>query len=117
MAAALFNALADRSHATAVSAGTRPLAHVHPEVVQAMREVGIDVSGSTPRLLTAELASQATLLVTMGCGEECPFFPGARREDWPLDDPKGRPIEEVRRIRDEIRTRVLNLLHAEGWEP
>jgi arsenate reductase len=117
MAAALFNALADRSRATAVSAGTRPLAHLHPEVIQALREVGIDVSGSTPRLLTAELASQATLLVTMGCGEECPFVPGARREDWPLDDPKGRPIEEVRRIRDEIRTRVLNLLHAEGWEP
>jgi arsenate reductase len=117
MAAALFNALADRSRATAVSAGTHPGAHIHLEVVQAMREVGIDVSGSTPRLLTAELASQATLLVTMGCGEECPFVPGARREDWPLDDPKGRPIEEVRRIRDEIRTRVLNLLHAEGWEP
>ena len=116
MAAALFNALADRSRVTAISAGTRPGVHIHPEVVQAMREVGIDVSGSTPRLLTAELASRAALLVTMGCGEECPIVPGARREDWPLDDPKGRPLEEVRRIRDEIRTRVLELLRAEGWE-
>jgi arsenate reductase len=116
MAAALFNALADLSRARAISAGTSPGDHVHPEVIQAMREAGIDLSGSTPRLLTPELGAQAALLVTMGCGEECPVVPGARREDWPLDDPGGRPIEEVRRIRDEIRMRVQNLLRAEGWE-
>jgi arsenate reductase (thioredoxin) len=88
MAAAWFNALTDPSRARAVSAGTRPGDHVHPVVVDAMREVDIDLSAATPRLLTREIAAGAALLVTMGCGEECPFIPGVRREDWPLDDPR-----------------------------
>ena len=113
MAAAFFNAMADPSRARAVSAGTEPGRRVHPEVVEAMLEVGIDIAG-TPRKLTAELASQATLLVTMGCGEACPVVPGVRVEDWPLPDPKGQPVERVRAIRDEIRSRVADLLKREG---
>jgi len=115
MAAAFFNARADTSLALALSAGTEPGPRVHPEVVEVMREVGIDVSQAKPQKLTDELASGADLLVTMGCGEACPAVPGLRREDWPLDDPKGRPLEEVRAIRDDIRTRVLALLDASGW--
>jgi arsenate reductase len=115
MAAAFLNAVADATRARAVSAGTQPGARVHPEVVEVMKEVGIDLSGATPRLLTAELARGATLLVTMGCGDACPAVPGLRRDDWPLSDPKGRPLEEVRRIRDEIRRRVTALVESEGW--
>lgn len=115
MAAAFFNALADRSKARAVSAGTQPGAHVHPEVVDVMREVGIDLADARPTLLTDELASQVQLLVTMGCGEACPFVPGLRRVDWPLNDPKGQSFEAVRAIRDEIRQRVVQLLAAESW--
>jgi arsenate reductase len=89
---------------------------VHPEVVAAMREVGLDLSAATPRLLTADLAREAALLVTMGCGDACPAVPGLRRDDWALSDPKGRPLEEVRRIRDEIRDRVAALVSAEGWQ-
>jgi len=110
MAAAFFNALADPAKARALSAGTRPGERVHPEVVEAMREVGIDVSGARPQRLTAELASGASLLVTMGCGDECPAVPGLRRDDWPLEDPKGKALAEVRRIRDEVRWRVEGLL-------
>ena len=116
MAAALFNELVDPSRARALSAGTRPGAAVHPEVVEAMREIGIDLAARRPRLLTAELAAGANLLVTMGCGEECPFVPGLRREDWPLDDPKGKPLAEVRRIRNEIRQRVQELSRRLGLE-
>ena len=116
MAAALFNALADKTRARAVSAGTQPGERVHPEVVVAMAELGIDVSGAKPRCLTLELAKQGSLLVTMGCGDACPVVPGLRRDDWPLSDPKGKPLEEVRRIRDEIRARVAALLTAEGWQ-
>jgi arsenate reductase (thioredoxin) len=115
MAAAFFNRLADRSKAEAISAGTQPGSRVHPEVAEAMREVGIDLSGAQPQRLTAELAVGATLLVTMGCGDECPFVPGARKDDWPLDDPKGKPVDEVRRIRDDIRARVQKLIDTEGW--
>ncbi len=115
MAAAYFNALADPAKAIAFSAGTRPAARVHPEVVSVMREAGVELSESRPRLLTAELTCGASLLITMGCGEECPFIPGVRREDWPVGDPKGQPIESVRRIRDEIRARVERLVDAQGY--
>lgn len=110
MAAAWLNALADPSRMRAVSAGTEPGTRVHPEVLEAMREVGIDLSHVKPTLLTDELAREASLLVTMGCGEACPHVPGLAREDWPLEDPKGKPIERVREIRDEIRKRVEALV-------
>jgi len=115
MAAALFNQLADSRKARAVSAGTTPDPHVHPEVVHAMREVGIDLSGAATTLLTPEVAAHAQWLITMGCGEECPFVPGVKREDWALDDPKGKSVEEVRSIRDKVRQNVAALLHREGW--
>ena len=115
MAAAWFNALAHPDKARAVSAGTAPGARVHPGVVDTMREVGIDLANAKPKLLTDELAASAALLVTMGCGEACPAGPGLRRDDWPLEDPKDRPAEKVRAIRDEIRARVERLLGEEGW--
>ena len=113
MAAALFNQLADSTKARAISAGTSPAERVHPEVVEAMREAGIDLSGATPQKLTAELARGASVLVTMGCGDACPVVPGTRVEDWPLPDPKGQPLSEVRRIREEIRERVADLVARE----
>jgi arsenate reductase len=115
MAAAWFNALCDPAHARALSAGTQPAAAPHPEVVAAMGEVGIDIGGAKPRFLSEDLAAQAQLLVTMGCGESCPFVPGLRRLDWELEDPKGKPAAEVRRIRDQIRERVAALIEANGW--
>lgn len=115
IAAALFGALANPSKARAISAGTEPGERVHPEVVDAMRELGIDLADVSPRKLTDELAAQANVLVTMGCGEACPVVPGALRDDWPLDDPKGKPLEEVRRIRDDIGRRVRALLATNGW--
>jgi arsenate reductase len=115
MAAAWFNALADHDKARAISAGTEPGVRVHPEVVTAMSEVGIEFEGVAPRKLTDELAATASILVTMGCGEACPVVPGLRRMDWPLEDPKGKPIARVREIRDEVRTRVSELLRREGW--
>jgi arsenate reductase len=115
MAAAFFNALADPAKARAISAGTRPANRVNPVVVEAMREVGIDVSAGTPQRLTAELAREARWLITMGCGDECPVVPGAMREDWPLADPADQPLERVRAIRDEIRTRVAALVISRGW--
>lgn len=115
MAAALFNALSAPALARAVSAGTRPGDRVHPEVVEVMREVGLDLSAERPRLLTEELARGAELLVTMGCGDACPAVPGLRRDDWPLPDPKGQPLERVREIRDEIRERVRELIAREAW--
>ena len=113
MAAAWFGLLADPSKARAVSAGTEPGARVHPEVVQAMREVGIDLSDSVPQTLTPQVAAGADVLVTMGCGDRCPYVPGARVEDWPLQDPKGQPLDRVREIRDEIRQRVADLITRE----
>jgi arsenate reductase len=110
MAAAFFNALADSSKARALSAGTNPGPQVHPEVVAAMREVGMDLHAAVPRLLTPELTQDAMWLITMGCGDACPVVPGVRRGDWPLDDPKGQPLERVRQIRDDIRQRVEGFL-------
>jgi len=116
MAAAFFNALANPAAARAVSAGTQPAEYLLPEVITVMREVGIDVAQATPRRLTEDLAREANLLITMGCGEACPIVPGARREEWPLPDPKERPLEAVRQIRDQIRRRVERLLATEHWE-
>ena len=112
MAAAWLNKLAsDRGVAEAISAGTQPASRVHPEVLEAMREVGVDLSGAKPQLLTSELLENATHLVTMGCGEACPVAPRhVTRMDWPLPDPKGQPMEQVRMIREEIRKRVEALL-------
>jgi arsenate reductase len=115
MAAAFFNQFADPRAARAVSAGTQPGKRVHPVVVDVMKEVGLDLTHNRPQKLTEELAQGATLLITMGCGDECPYVPGLARDDWPLPDPKGRPIEEVRQIRDEVRRRVWELLNARRW--
>jgi arsenate reductase len=115
MAAAFFNTAADPSKARAVSAGTAPGKRVHPEVLDVMREVGIDLSAARPTLLTEELSRRSSLLVTMGCGEACPYVPGLEREDWPLEDPKDKPLERVRVIRDEVQQRVGELLRARGW--
>jgi arsenate reductase len=109
MSAALFERAAEGRH-RALSAGTTPADRVHPEVVQAMREVGVDLSDRTPRRLTRELAERADVVVTMGCGDECPYIPGRRYLDWELEDPKGRPIEEVRATRDDIAERVGALI-------
>jgi arsenate reductase len=115
MAAAFFNALADASKARALSAGTEPGPRVHPVVVTAMREAGVDLEHAPTQRLTPEVAAQAQWLITMGCGDRCPVVPGAKRDDWPLDDPQGRPLDEVRRIRDEVRTRVAALVAEQGW--
>jgi arsenate reductase len=114
MAAAFFNALADPGKARALSAGTQPGERVHPEVQAAMGEVGIDLSGTRPQKLTDDMARQAQWLITMGCGDQCPFVPGLQRDDWALEDPKGRPVEEVRAIRDDIRARVEGLVERLG---
>jgi protein-tyrosine-phosphatase len=117
MAAALFNQLSDPARARAISAGTQPGEHVHPEVVTAMHEVGVDLSHAPTTKLTNDLARQAQVLVTMGCGDECPIVPGAKRDDWPLQDPNGLPLASVRAIRDEIERRVKALIEAEGFAP
>jgi protein-tyrosine-phosphatase len=114
MAAAFFNRLSDPEKAHALSAGTEPGERVHPEVQAAMLEVGIDLRDATPRKLTEELARKAQLLITMGCGDKCPYVPGLRRDDWPLRDPKGLPMDEVRAIRDDVKDRVQALLTREG---
>ena len=113
MAAAWLRRLANPGKARAVSAGTQPGAKVHPEVLEAMREVGVDLSAAVPQKLTDDLAREANMLITMGCGEACPFVPGLRREDWPLEDPKGKPVERVREIRDEVRSRIEDLIQRE----
>lgn len=112
MSAAFFNKYADPAKARAISAGTHPVDRVHPEVVEAMREVGIDVSAAQPQKLTVDLAREANLLITMGCGDECPFVPGLKRDEWPLPDPKGKGIDQVRQIRDEVERRVLLLINS-----
>jgi arsenate reductase (thioredoxin) len=109
MSQALFERAADGRH-EALSAGTTPGERVHPEVVEAMRELGIELSDRKPRGLDQGLAEWADVVVTMGCGDECPYIPGKRYIDWDLPDPKGRPIEEVRATRDDIATRVDDLL-------
>jgi len=112
MSAAFFNHFADPRQAQALSVGTHPGTQVHPVVVDAMREVGIDLSSAKPRKLTPELAADSQLLITMGCGDECPYVPGLERDDWPLPDPKGQDIAAVRNTRDEIASRVRNLIRA-----
>jgi arsenate reductase len=109
MSAALFEEAAAGRH-TALSAGTTPASRVHPEVVEVMHELGIDLSGRVPRKLTTDLAEQADLVVTMGCGDACPYIPGKRYLDWNLEDPAGRSIDEVRATRDEIAGRVEKLV-------
>jgi arsenate reductase len=115
MAAALFNRYADPRQATGISAGTEPGARVHPEVLQAMKEIDIDLSAEVPQFLSEELATTANVLVTMGCGETCPVVAGVERHDWPLEDPKGKPLAQVRKIRNEVRDRVRAFLAAKGW--
>ena len=115
MAAGWFNALADPASARAVSAGTQPAERVHAEVLKAMDEVGIDLLSARPQLLTEQLAKNAMLLVTMGCGESCPVVSGVERQDWPLADPKGQSLQRVRELREEIRGRVMELINAKGW--
>jgi arsenate reductase (thioredoxin) len=109
MSQALFERAASGRH-EALSAGTTPADHVHPQVVEVMREVGVDLSDRTPQLLTTQLAEQADAIVTMGCGDACPYIPGKRYLDWDLPDPKDRPLEEVRATRDDIARRVRALL-------
>ncbi|HEX4281513.1 MAG TPA: arsenate reductase ArsC [Solirubrobacteraceae bacterium] len=109
MSQALFERAVGERH-TAASAGTTPAVRVHPEVVEAMRELGIDLAGRRPQLLTRELAQQAEFVVTMGCGDQCPYIPGKRYIDWDLPDPAGRPLDEVRATRDEIGKRVQALV-------
>jgi arsenate reductase len=109
MSQALFERVAAGKH-TALSAGTTPAEHVHPEVIQVMSELDIDLSDRRPQLLTRELAEQAEIVVTMGCGDQCPYIPGKRYIDWDLPDPKDRPLAEVRATREEIATRVSDLL-------
>ena len=114
MCAAFFNQLADPAKARAISAGTQPAQHVHPVVVEVMREVGIDLAAAKPQKLTTGLAAGADMLITMGCGDECPYVPGLRRDDWPLLDPKGKSDEEVRAVRQDIQRRVSELIAREG---
>jgi arsenate reductase len=109
MSAALFGHAAGARH-EARSAGTRPAERVNPDVVDAMNELGIDISGKTPQRLDREHAEWADVVVTMGCGDECPYVPGKRYLDWELRDPKGLSLEEIRTIRDEIAERVAALL-------
>ena len=108
MSQALFERAAGGRH-TAASAGTTPAERVHPEVVEVMGELGLDLAGRIPQKLTTELAEQADVVVTMGCGDECPYIPGKRYVDWDLQDPKGRPVEDVRATRDDIARRVREL--------
>ena len=115
IAAALFNAYADPAKARAISAGTQPAARVHPEVVEAMRAEGVDLSGALPQQLTPQLAASAQWLITMGCGDECPVVPGTRRDDWPILDPKGQNASTVAAITRDIESRVRALVSAHNW--
>jgi len=109
MSAALFERAAAGRH-RALSAGTTPAERVHPEVVEVMGELGIDVADRVPRGLTRALAEEADVVVTMGCGDECPYIPGKRYVDWDLEDPAGRPLDDVRATRDDIARRVEALV-------
>ena len=115
MAAAFFNTIANPARAYAISAGTRPGSTIHPEVLAAMREVAIDLSSARPQYLSAELTKDAHIVITMGCGDECPMIPGVERDDWPLEDPKDQPLAMVRRIRDDIKARVVELVKERKW--
>jgi arsenate reductase (thioredoxin) len=111
MSAALFERAAEgRHHALSAGSEADPSGHVHPQVIEVMDELGIDLSHRHPERLTRELADQADVVVTMGCGDACPYIPGKRYIDWELPDPKGRPVEEVRATRDDIARRVHDLL-------
>lgn len=116
MSQALFEQAAHGRH-SAESAGTTPAERVHPEVVSAMRELGVDLSDRTPQLLTRALAERADVVVTMGCGDECPYIPGKRYIDWDLPDPKGRSLYEVRATRDEVGRLVRKLIVELGEAP
>jgi arsenate reductase len=112
MSQALFEqAAAGRHHALSAGSEADPRGHVHPQVIQVMRELGIDLSDRRPQPLTQQLAEQADIVVTMGCGDACPYVPGKRYLDWDLPDPKGLPVDEVRAIRDDIRRRVTTLVN------
>jgi arsenate reductase (thioredoxin) len=115
MAAAFFNKLADSERAYAVSAGTRPAHAVHSEVVTVMREAGVDLSHATPQYLSSNLCNDAHIVVTMGCGDECPLVPNVERDEWTIDDPKDQPIERVRQIRDQIKKCVSDLIRERKW--
>lgn len=115
MAAAFFNAFADPHRADAISAGTQPADKVHPEVVEVMREVGIDLSQARPRKLTDDLARQVQMLITMGCGESCPVVPGVIRDDWQVPDPRGQSRDQVRKLRDDLSGRIRQLIWINGW--
>lgn len=114
MAAAWFNRLADPQKAVALSAGTNPGERVHPEVLEVMAAEGFDLQNITPQKLTESLASDTAWLITMGCGENCPFIPGAKTEDWPLEDPKGKDPQTVHRIQEEIKTLISTFIDREG---
>jgi arsenate reductase (thioredoxin) len=117
MAAAFLRALAGATKVTSISAGTAPGPHVHPVVMEAMAEIGIDLRDAVPQLLTSQLAATADHLITMGCGEACPVVPSnVVRLDWPLPDPKGQDLAAVRMIRDEIRAQVQALIDSNGWQ-
>jgi arsenate reductase len=113
MAAALLEDLAD-DRVRVRSAGTEPVEQVHPQVVEAMRERGMDLAARRPTKLETDAVREADVVITMGCGDECPFYPGKRYEDWELEDPAGKPLEEVRAIRDDIESRVRALLDSLG---
>lgn len=115
MAKALFNMLIDPAAATAISAGSRPAEHVHEEVVEVMQELGVDLSSAQPQKLTTELAATATVLVTMGCGEECPHVPGLKVIAWQIPDPHGQKVDAVRQLRDLLKDKVLELAAEEGY--
>ena len=115
MAAAFFNKLADSKRAYAVSAGTKPAQGVHKEVITVMREAGVDLSDAKPQYLSSDLCKDAHIVVTMGCGDECPLVPGVERDDWTIDDPKDQPIERVRQIRDRISKCVSELIRERKW--
>jgi arsenate reductase len=117
MSAAYFNLLADPAKARGISAGSEPGVRVHPEVVEVMKEIGVDLSAVKPQIITPAMAAEVTYLVTMGCGPVCPVIPQVRREDWPLEDPKGKPIERVREIRDDIRRRIADLVERFEVKP
>ncbi|RPI57408.1 MAG: arsenate reductase ArsC [Acidobacteria bacterium] len=115
MAAAIFNQLANPRRAKAISAGTHPKDEVHPEVVAVMRELDIDISSARPQYLTIDLTRDAHILITMGCSDQCPLVSGVERDEWPLDDPREKPIETVRQIRDDIRARIVALIKERRW--
>jgi arsenate reductase len=115
IANAFFNQLADPAKARSIAAGLDPIERVHDEVIEVMREVGLDLSGVQPVALTGRMLTELSFLVTLGCPERCPAVPLSRRQDWRLRDPRGLRIDEVRAIRDEIRGLVTGLIHDKGW--